>query len=77
MSRAVFRVGVTFNDMYDEAMDSDERTTLDVRDAPRWKWAFMPNTDASRTFLNTPTPLPQGAVSVSAVENGFHIIFYE
>jgi hypothetical protein len=48
-----------------------------ARDAPRWKWNFQPDANALRTFLNTPVPLPQWAVSVSAVDNGFHIIFFE
>jgi hypothetical protein len=65
--------------MYDEAanIEPDERTTLGVREVPRWKWNFKPTVDELRTFLNTPTPLPQGAVSVSAVSNGFHIVFFE
>jgi hypothetical protein len=63
----------------DEATNSkpDERTAPGLEAAPRWKWNFQPNADELRTFLNTPTPLPQGAVSVSAVSNGFHIIFFE
>ena len=41
-------------------------------------WAsFTLTVDELRTFLNTPTLLPQWAVSVSAVSNGFHIIFFE
>jgi hypothetical protein len=65
--------------MYDEPTGSqpDERSTLRADEAARWKWNFQPNADALRNFLNTPTPLPQGAVSVSAVDNGFHIIFFE
>jgi hypothetical protein len=79
MSCSMFRVRVKFNDMYDEATDSepDERTTLGAREVPRWKWNFKPNADEMRNFLNTPTPLPTGAGSVSAVDNGFHIIFFE
>jgi hypothetical protein len=65
--------------MNDAATNSepDERTALGARAEPRWKWNFMPTVDEMRNFLNTPTPLPQGAVSVSAVGNGFHIIFFE
>jgi hypothetical protein len=74
-----------FSDMYDEATNSepDERTAIVAAEAPvaaegpRWKWNFQPDANALRTFLNTPTPLPTGAVSVSAVANGFHIVFFE
>ena len=71
-----------FSDMYDDATNSepDERTAIGAAEAaegPRWKWNFQPDANALRTFLNTPTPLPLGAVSVSAVANGFHIVFFE
>jgi hypothetical protein len=70
---------VRFNDMNDLATDSepDERTALGAEAAPRWKWNFQPDANELRNFLNNPTPLPQGAVSVSAVANGFHIVFFE
>jgi hypothetical protein len=61
--------------MYDA--ESEERTPLGVREAPRWKWNFKATVDEVRAFVNTPAPLPQGAVSISAVGNGFHIFFFE
>jgi hypothetical protein len=65
--------------MYEQATNSEpeERMPPGVRATPTWKWNFKPTVNDVKTFLNTPTPLPQGAVSVSAVSNGFHIFFFE
>lgn len=65
--------------MSDEQMNAepDERTPEGARLAPSWKWNFKPNVTEMKAFLNTPSPLPQGAVSVTAVSNGFHIVFFE
>lgn len=74
-------LGIRFNDMYDETTEGepDERTTPGADEAPRWKWNFKTTPDEMLSFLNAPTPLPQGAVSVSISEapRGFFIVFFE
>ena len=65
--------------MSDDTTNSEpeERAAPGARLAPAWKWNFKPNVTEMNAFLNTPTPLPQGAVSVTAVSDGFHIVFFE
>ena len=68
--------------MHDEATSSESegRPARGADEAPRWRWAFRTTEDQVIQFLNTPTSLPLGAVSISfmaGLPNGFHIVWFE
>lgn len=68
--------------MSDEATNPEGHSESGEREAaaglaPTWRHAFRATASSVVSFLNTPTVLPPGAVSVSAVSNGFHIFYRE
>jgi hypothetical protein len=68
------------NDMTSAATngDGEERKESGAALAPTWRRGFRSSASDVVTFLNTPTPLPHGAVSVTATApNQFHIYFFE
>ena len=56
--------------------EPDERVAAADAAAPTWHWSLQSVEDLVDLLINL-YPLPAGAVSVTAVNDGFHIIWFE
>jgi hypothetical protein len=57
--------------------EPDERVAAADAASPTWHWSFRESVEDLVGLLNNPYPLPAGAVSVTAVNDGFHILWFE